>query len=157
MIIQDLFSHKIHSSKDSWSNKLIDLAFIFAEFDGKPYDRKALEKRLSSISPRASSVSRDPSKFRDEISAYPAYLGVYRLEIINNIWHFRLSETAKQFLIIDEPNVSSFMLLQMLLFQYPNGMGAAYYSNSSNIRLQSNAKKRTIDFVKIKLNSVHFD
>ena len=152
MIIRDLFSHKIHSSDDAWANKLVDLAFVFAEFDKKPYDRELLEERLSAISPRASTVARDPSKFRDEISAYPAYLGLYRIELINGIWHFILSETAKKFLVTDEPNVPGFMLLQLLLFQYPNGMGVAYFANSSKVRIQANTRDRTLEFIN---NSVH--
>lgn len=152
MVIRDLFSHKIHSSDDSWANKLVDLAFVFAEFDRKPYDRVLLEERLSKISPRASTVARDPSKFRDEISAYPAYLGLYRIELIDGIWHFILSETAKKFLVNDEPNVPGFMLLQLLLFQYPNGMGIAYYANSNKIRIQANTRDRTLEFIS---NSVH--
>ncbi len=148
MEIKDLFSHKIHSSGDDWPNKLIDIASIFSEFDGKPYDRSAIEKRLSEISPRASAVARDPSKFRDEISAYPAYLGLYRVELVNNQWHIFLSHTAKQFLISEEPNVAAFMLLQLILFQYPNGMGVAYSSASSNVRIQSNTRDRTLGFIK---------
>lgn len=152
MIIKDLFSHKIHSSKDSWANKLVDLAFVFAEFDGKPYDRVELENRLGKISPRASTVGRDPSKFRDEISAYPAYLGLYRVELINGVWHFVLSDTAKRFLVTEEPNVPAFMLLQLLLFQYPNGMGIAYYGNSDKVRIQANTRDRTLEFIE---NNIH--
>lgn len=152
MEIRDLFSHKIHSSSESWANKLIDLAFVFAEFDRQPYDRQALEERLSKISPRASSVARDPSKFRDEISAYPAYLGLYRVELIDNKWHFLLSETAKKFLVTEEPNVPAFMLLQLILFQYPNGMGVAYYSNSNKVRIQANTRDRSLEFIQ---NNVH--
>jgi len=152
MVIKDLFSHKIHSSDDSWANKLVDLAFVFAEFDRLPYDRELLEERLSKISPRASSVARDPSKFRDEISAYPAYLGLYRVELINGIWHFILSDTAKRFLVTDEPDVPSFMLLQLLLFQYPNGMGVAYYSQSNKVRIQANTRDRTLEFIS---NNIH--
>jgi hypothetical protein len=152
MIIKDLFSHKIHSANDTWANKLVDLAFIFSEFDGKPYNRLLLEERLSQISPRTSDVGRDPSKFRDEISAYPAYLGLYRVELINNIWHFVLSDTAKRFLITDEPNVSAFMILQLLLFQYPNGMGVVYFGNSNNVRIQANTRDRALEFIN---NNVH--
>jgi hypothetical protein len=152
MQIRDLFSHKIHSSNSDWSEKLIDIATIFSEFDGKPYDRNSIEKRLSEISPRASKVARDPSKFRDEISAYPAYLGLYRVEIKNGEWHIFLSNTAKQFLVCEEPNVSAFMLLQMTLFQYPNGMGAAYQSALNNLRIQSNTRDRTLSFIE---NGVH--
>ncbi|MCK4841803.1 MAG: hypothetical protein KAT04_07950 [Methylococcales bacterium] len=152
MEIKDLFSHKIHSSGDDWPNKLIDIASIFSEFDGKPYDRSAIETRLSEISPRSSAVARDPSKFRDEISAYPAYLGLYRVELIDNQWHIFLSHTAKQFLTSEEPNVAAFMLLQMTLFQYPNGMGVAYSSGSSSVRIQSNTRDRTLDFIE---NGIH--
>ena len=152
MEIKDLFSHKIHSSGDDWPNKLIDIASIFAEFDGQRYDRAAIEYRLSQISPRSSSVARDPSKFRDEISAYPAYLGLYRVELVNDSWHIFLSNTAKQFLVCEEPNVSAFMLLQMTLFQYPNGMGVAYSTNSGGVRIQSNTRKRTLSFIK---NGIH--
>lgn len=147
-MITDLFSHKIHSSSDNWPEKLIELACIFKEFDGLPYDREAIEKRLSEISPRASLVARDPSKFRDEISAYPAYLGLYRLEIKDSIWVFKLSETAKRFLTNEEPDVASFMILQLCLFQYPNGMGVAYYSNSDKLRIQANTRDRSFDLIK---------
>lgn len=144
MEIKDLFSHKIHSSKSNWPNRLIDIASIFSEFDGKPYDRSAIEARFLQISPRSSMVARDPSKFRDEITAYPAYLGLYRVELIDNVWHMFLSNTAKQFLVCEEPNVPAFMLLQITLFQYPNGMGISYEGNS---RLQANAKDRTLNFI----------
>jgi hypothetical protein len=147
MEIRDLFSHKIHSSGDDWPNKLIDIASIFSEFDGKPYDRVAIEGRLSQISPRSSVVARDPSKFRDEISAYPAYLGLYRVELISGVWYIFLSHTAKQFLVSEEPNVAAFMLLQMTLFQYPNGMGVAYSTGSGGIRIQANTCNRTLNFI----------
>lgn len=148
MLIKDLFSHKIHSTHDNWADKLVELAFIFSAFDNKPFDRKAIEKTLSKISPRASIVARDKSKFRDEISAYPAYLGLYRVELVDHIWHLFLSNTAKQFLVCEEPNVPAFMMLQMALFQYPNGMGIAYTSNSGNVRIQANTCGRTLDFIK---------
>ena len=152
MEIKDLFSHKIHSSNDDWAEKLIDIATIFAEFDGHLYDRSAIENRLLQISPRATKLSRDPSKFRDEISAYPAYLGLYRVEIQNNKWHIFLSDVAKQYLVCEEPNVPAFMLLQLILFQYPNGMGAAYYKNSNKLRIQRNTGARTLSFIE---NEIH--
>lgn len=152
MEIKDLFSHKIHSSSDDWSEKLIDIATIFAEFDGQPYDRQAIETRLAAISPRASKVARDPSKFRDEISAYPAYLGLYKISLRNGVWHIFISETTRRFLVCDEPNVAAFMLLQLTLFQYPNGMGVAYQTGSDKVRIQANTRDRTLTFVR---NSVH--
>lgn len=149
-IINDLFSHKIHSSSPDWPSKLIDIATIFSEFDGMPYDRSLIENKLSKISPRTSLVSRDPSKFRDEISAYPAYLGIYRIELVDSRWKVVLSETAKKFLISEEPDVATFLLLQLTLFQYPNGMGAAY-SGQGGVRIQSNAMNKTLDIVKNKI------
>ena len=152
MEIKDLFSHKIHSSGDDWPDKLIELAFVFEKFDNRPFDRSAIEKELSKISPRASIVARDPSKFRDEISAYPAYLGLYRVELIDGVWHLLLSDTAKQFLICEEPNVAAFMMLQMAIFQYPNGMGVAYTSYTNRVRIQANTRGRTLSFIK---NGIH--
>jgi hypothetical protein len=163
MIIKDLFSHKIHSSGDEWPEKLAELAAIFDEFDGKLFDRAAFETRLQSISPRASYLTagtpltaggrRDVSKFRDEISAYPAYLGLYFLERSPSGWIVRLSETARRFLVREEPDVASFLRLQLPLFQYPNAMGAAYRSGTNKLRLQVNAAERTLEFVKA---GIHF-
>ena len=152
MEIKDLFSHKIHSSGNDWQDKLVELAFIFAEFHGKIFDRDEIERRLVEISPRASYIARDPSKFRDEISAYPAYLGLFRLELDSDGWRIILSETAKKLLVVEEPDVASFMRLQLSLFQYPNGMGAAYSSRSTSVRIQANARDRTLAFIK---NGVH--
>lgn len=150
MLIKDLFSHKIHSSSDDWPLKLIEIASVFARFDGLPFDRSAIEESFKSISPRASIVARDPSKYRDEISAYPAYLGLYHLEKERGKWILRLSETAKRFLIGEEPNVSAFMILQLSMFQFPNGNGASFSSN--NVRLQNNASQRTLMFIQ---NGIH--
>lgn len=79
-------------------------------------------------------------------------MGLYRLELSENKWIFRLSETAKRYLINDEPNVSAFMLLQLTLFQYPNGMGVAYSSNSNKLRIQANTRTRTFNFIQ---NNIH--
>ena len=147
-MITDLFSHKIHSSSPEWQDKLIELACVFAEFDGQVYDRIKIENRLQNISPRATFVARDSSKFRDEISAYPSYLGLYRIERHQNQWIFRLSETAKRYLTNEEPDVCAFMLLQLTLFQYPNGMGISYASNSDKLRIQANTRERTFDFIR---------
>jgi hypothetical protein len=152
VLITDLFSHKIHSSGDDWPEKLIDIASIFNKFDGQPYDREAIEQELLKISPRATKVARDASKFRDEISAYPAYLGLYRLEIVNGVWHIFMSKTAKRFLVNEEPNVAAFLLLQLSLFQYPNGMGVAYTSGGSGLRIQANTKKRTLSFIEANIH-----
>lgn len=158
-MIVDLFSHKIHSSGDEWPEKLAELAAIFGEFDGQLFDRAAFEERLRRISPRASYVAsaasspRDASKFRDEISAYPAYLGLYFLQRSGAGWTVRMSETAKRFLLREEPDVASFLRLQLPLFQYPNAMGAAYQSFTNSLRIQANALDRTLEFIS---QGIHF-
>lgn len=159
MAITDLFSHKIHSSGDEWPEKLAELAEIFAEFDGQLFNRDAFEERLQRISPRASylaaagtphagSSRKDVSKFRDEISAYPAYLGLYFLQQSPLGWVVKLSETARRFLVREEPDVASFLRLQLPLFQYPNAMGAAYRSWTNDLRLQANVAPRTMAFIR---------
>lgn len=165
-MIKDLFSHKIHSSGDDWPEKLAEIAAIFNEFDGQLFDRDKFEQRLQSISPRASYLAKyaaskpltpggrlDVSKFRDEISAYPAYLGLYYLEISPKGWVVRITETTKRFLISEEPDVASFIRLQLSLFQYPNAMGAAYTSYTNKLRIQANARDRTLDFIN---QGIHF-
>ena len=160
-MIVDLFSHKIHSSGDEWQDKLAEIAAIFYEFDGQLFNRDTIEKRLQRISPRASYLAQeaalrpltpggrlDVSKFRDEISAYPAYLGLYYLEQSSAGWIIRITETAKRFLIKEEPDVASFLRLQLPLFQYPNAMGAAYKSHTNNLRVQSNTRDRTLEFIR---------
>jgi hypothetical protein len=156
-MIKDLFSHKIHSSGDDWTEKLAELAAIFGEFDGQPYDRSAFEDRLLRISSRSSYIGaataastesgapRDASKFRDEISAYPAYLGLYFLEKDPTGWTVRVSETAKRFLLREEPDVGSFLRLQLSLFQHPNGKGARYVRQAT---LQGNAAQSTLELIR---------
>lgn len=165
-MIVDLFSHKIHSSGDEWPEKLSEIASIFNEFDGQLFDRQSIEERLQRISPRASYLAKDAasrpltaggrldvSKFRDEISAYPAYLGLYYLESSSSGWIVRITETAKRFLIKEEPDVASFLRLQLPLFQYPNAMGAAYKSHTNKLRIQANTRDRTLAFIR---EGVHF-
>ncbi|MCK5658282.1 MAG: hypothetical protein KAH96_00185 [Alphaproteobacteria bacterium] len=160
-MIIDFFSHKIHSSSEAWPEKLVELAAIFGEFDGKLFDRNAFEERLQRISPRASYLAQeaigeqrfkvprlDVSKFRDEISAYPAYLGLYFLERSPSGWIFRVSETAKRFLLREEPDVAAFLRLQLPLFQYPNAMGAKYTSHTNKLTIQANARDRTLEFLR---------
>jgi len=146
-MITDFFSHKIHASRNDWPDKLVELACLFAEFDGSVFDRNELEARLVQISPRSAFAPRDRSKFRDEISAYPAYLGLYRLQQSPEGWKICLSETAKRFLVTDEPDVSAFLRLQLLLFQYPNGMGGVYTPKTNNLHLQHNPRDKTLEFI----------
>ena len=96
MPITDLFSHKIHSNDPDWPDKLVELASLFNQFDGRVFNRNAIENELFQLSPRSAFAPRDASKFRDEISAYPAYLGLYWLETSAAGWTMRISETARR-------------------------------------------------------------
>ncbi|GGF28805.1 hypothetical protein [Hymenobacter cavernae] len=147
-MITDLFSHKIHASSADWPEKLVTLVSIFSEFDGQPYNRAAIEARLQQISPRTGmGYERDESKFRDEISAYPSYLGIYRLEIQQGRWYFYLNETAKQLLLSEEPDVAAFMRLQLSLFQLPNGKGGVY-SDPAGFHIQANARDSALALIR---------
>ena len=165
-MILDLFSHKIHSSGDEWPDKLVEIAAIFNEFDGQLFDRNSFENRFQQISPRATYLAKDAatkpltpggrldvSKFRDELSAYPAYLGLNYLEPSPAGWIVRITETTKRFIIKEEPDVASFLRLQLPLFQYPNAMGATYKSHTNKLRIQANAGNRTLNFI---TQRIHF-
>ena len=56
-------------------------------------------------------------------------------------------------MIREEPDVASFLRLQLPLFQYPNAMGAAYDSYTNNLRIQANTSGRTLDFIR---QGIHF-
>lgn len=150
-MITDLFSHKLHSSDDDWPEKLTEIAAIFGEFDGKLYDRNAFEERLKRISPRASYLAQEyrgtstRSSIRDEISIYPTLLGLYYLEQSSSGWVVRVTETTKKFLLKEEPDVASFLRLQLSLLQYPNAMGAVYKDRTNHVRVQHNAK--TLEYI----------
>ena len=151
-MIVDLFSHKIHSSGNEWPDKLSELAAIVGEFDGELFDRDEFENRLRQISPRSSYLltgkgGRVRSQFRDEISAYPAYLGLYYLELSQSGWVVKVTETTKRFLLLEEPDVASFLRLQLSLFQYPNAMGAVYRGFTSKLHIQANARDRALEYI----------
>jgi hypothetical protein len=148
-MIKDFFSHKIHSSADDWPEKLIELAFIFSEFDGQVYERTLIEERLGKYSPRSMQVARDPSKFRDEYGAYPAYFGIYHLIPTKVGWVLVVSETAKRFLISEDPDVAAFLRVQLGLFQYPSAMGSVpgFGNGGCSIRLQANTRDRILGFI----------
>jgi hypothetical protein len=153
-MIKDFFSHKIHSSGPEWPEKIAELAAIFGEFDGKLFNRSDFENRLRLISPRSSYIAaastqnnapRDVSKFRDEVSAYPAYLGLYYLEKITDGWVVRVSETARRFLLKEEPDVGSFLRVQLPLLQHPNCKGARY--ERSGAVIQGNVAQTTLSLI----------
>ena len=148
--MKDFFSHKLHASGDEWPDKLVELACLFQEFDGKVYNRDNIEAKLTSVSPRASFVSksfiaRDISKYRDEISAYSSYLGLFYISLENGLSIFRLSDTAKKYLLIEEPRVSAFLILQLTLFQFPNASGGVYSKKS--VRVQGNTVPGKLDYI----------
>lgn len=142
-VLKKFFVNKIESSRPEWGDYLLEVADIFSTFDGEDLDRELLAERFSAISGRSPYALRDVSNFRDEFGAYGTYLGVFRVERINNRWKIFLSNAAKHFLCSTEPDVESFCRAQLSLFQYPNGAGAVQ-NNSGSVRMQSNAQTDTI-------------
>lgn len=150
-MITDLFSHKIHSSGEEWPEKLVEIAGIFGDFDGQLYDPARLKARLTEISPRSAYAIRDVrdvSKFRDEISAYSAYLGVFHLRWSPEGWRVALGGAARQFLVCEEPDVGAFLRVQLPLLQFPNGSGAQFYPGTNRLRLQANATGKTLEYIR---------
>jgi hypothetical protein len=142
-ILKKFFVNKIESSRPEWGDYLLEVADIFSTFDGENLDRELLADRFSAISGRSPYALRDVSNFRDEFGAYGTFLGVFRFERIDNNWKIFLSTAAKHYLCSTEPDVESFCRVQMSLFQYPNGAGAALSSRGS-IRMQSNVQNDTV-------------
>jgi hypothetical protein len=141
-VLKKFFSHKIESSRPEWGDYLLEVADIFSTFDGEDLDRELLADRFSSISGRSPYALRDVSNFRDEFGAYGTYLGVFRFECVDGRWKIFLSNAAKHFLCSTEPDVESFCRVQLSLFQYPNGAGAAL--NKNRVHAQANVKADTI-------------
>ncbi|UOO37668.1 hypothetical protein IZU99_10575 [Oscillospiraceae bacterium CM] len=142
-ILKKFFVNKIESSRPEWGDYLLEVADIFSTFDGEDLDRELLAERFSVISGRSPYALRDVSNFRDEFGAYGTYLGVFRIERINNSWKIFLSNAAKHFLCSTEPDVESFCRAQLSLFQYPNGAGAVQ-NHSGSVRMQANAQADTV-------------
>jgi hypothetical protein len=122
-MLDDLFSHKIHASEDleAWERRLVRLASIFARFDGQAFDREALDTALGVLAPEA---ARSP--FRDQYSIYLSILGVGQIVRSGGAWICRISETARTFLSVVEPDVAAFCRLQLALYQRPDGRGQTY-------------------------------
>jgi hypothetical protein len=142
-VIKKFFANKIESSSPEWGDYLLEVADIFSMFDGEDFDRDQLAERFSVISGRSPYALRDVSNFRDEFGAYGTYLGVFRIERINNRWKIFLSNAAKHFLCTTEPDVESFCRAQLSMFQYPNGAGAVQSHNGS-VHMQANAQTDTV-------------
>src|SRR5690242_7970752 len=118
-MLDDLFSHKIHATDlEHWALTLVQLAQVYAQLDGQPYDRDQLEDRLALLAPMARR-----SAFRDQFSIYMSVLGVGQIVWVGGVWRVRVSDTARQFLLGVEPDVEAFCRLQLALYQRPDGRG----------------------------------
>ncbi len=156
-VITKFFANKIESSRTDWPDYLLEIANIFAEFDGEEFDRERILERFQVLSGRSSYSLRDGSNFRDEFGAYGTFLGVYHIERVNDRWVIVLSGTARQFLCNEEPDVEAFCRMQLSLFQYPNGGGAAFITTSRgnlSVRTQSNILNNTLREVTMNLRFV---
>jgi hypothetical protein len=133
-MIDDLFSHKIHASRDLevWKCNLVKLAQFFLIFDNKPFDRDEFDKLLKILSP---TTARSP--FRDIYSIYISILGVGYITLDNGVWTSHLSETARSYLVGLEPNVEAFCRLQLTLYQKPDARGQIYTGHSIALEYQS--------------------
>jgi hypothetical protein len=125
-------SNKVQSTEADFEEYLIDVATIFAEFDGQTYDRDAIVDRFLVLSGRSES-ERDPSFYRDKFSSYASYLGILIVVREGDRWVCKLSGAASQLLCGDEPNVRAFSRVQLCLLQYPYIVGTQYNANSASI------------------------
>ncbi len=139
-IIKKFFSNKIESSTKEWGDYLLEIADIFSRFDGEEYNRELLTEEFQTISGRSPYTVRDAANFRDEFGAYGAYLGLFQIKQIDGKWRLLLSEATKHLLCSPEPNVEAFCILQLSMFQYPNGLGFVPIQN----RIQNNIFLDTI-------------
>lgn len=126
-------ANKIQSTEADFEEFLIDVATIFAEFDGLTYDRDAMVDRFLVLSGRSTESERDPSFYRDKFSSYASYLGILIVVREGDTWVCRLSGCASQLLCGDEPNVRAFSRVQLCLLQYPYIVGTQYKPNSAFI------------------------
>lgn len=152
-IVKKFFSNKIESTRGDWYSYLIRIARIFYSFDGQEYNREKLLEQFTKMSGRQAAAQRDVSNFRDEFGAYGTYLGIYHLEQIDGVWKIIVSNAAKQFLCVENPNAAAFCRAQLALFQYPNGAGAVLTSAGS-INVQANSRSDTVREI---INKIHLN
>ncbi|MGB5960782.1 MAG: hypothetical protein WBG73_09015 [Coleofasciculaceae cyanobacterium] len=132
-MLNDLFSHKIHASDlEDWKRKIVKLAYVFQSFDNQTFNRERFDQALNFLSPTA---ARSP--FRDIYSIYISILGVGRIVWEEGIWKCHISETARRYLIGDEPNVEAFCRLQLSLYQRLDGRGQQYTRSGLNLEHQT--------------------
>lgn len=139
-MIDDLFSHKIHASDlELWKRNLVRQAAIYLELDNRTYNDKQFNIALRLLSPNA---ARTPS--RDIYSIYRSILGIGHIVWNQEEWEFRISETARRYLIGSEPNVEAFCRLQLSLYQRPDGRGQMYHRSGVRLEHQSQNMTRTL-------------
>jgi hypothetical protein len=143
----NFFTNKIQSTQPDFPDYLIAVAEVFSHFDGLPYDRASIVDEFGNLSNRGPYITRDPSDFRDEYSAYGTYLGIFYVERQGDIWVTRLTNAARHFLCSTEPDPGAFCRVQLALFQYPLGLGVSYTPNGRPTRVQSNALRETVQDV----------
>jgi hypothetical protein len=149
--IISFFSNKIQSTDLDFDEYLIDVANIFAEFDGQIYDYEAVTDRFRQLSDRPIDKARDPSDFRDEYGAYRNFLGIMKVIYENDKWVWRLSTAASKLLCGDEPNVRAFLRVQLSLLQYPLLTGVRYSSQSLSIQSNAMASMKKMIEAKVKV------
>jgi hypothetical protein len=152
--ITRFLANKIQSTEAEFEEYLIDVATIFAEFDGQTYDRDAIVDRFLVLSGRSNESERDPSFYRDKFSSYASFLGILIVVREGDRWVCRLSGAASQLLCGDEPHVRAFSRVQLCLLQYPYIVGTQYKSNSAFIVW--NAGKPIVNMIESRVRVVPF-
>lgn len=147
-------ANKIQSTDSDFDEYLIDVATIFAEFDGQAYVRNAIDDRFLVLSRRSMGYERDLSFYRDKFSSYASYLGILIVVQEENRWICKLSGAASQLLCGDEPNVRAFSRVQLCLLQYPYLVGTQYKSNSAHI--VKNARDSIVKMIEDRVKVVPF-
>ncbi|MEH2338127.1 hypothetical protein [Nostoc sp.] len=146
-------ANKIQSTDSDFEEYLIDVATIFAEFDGQTYDYDAVTNRFLQLSGRPIESDRDPSFFRDKYSAYGSFIGIIMIVRERDRWVWKLSGAASELLCGEEPNVRAFIRVQLSLLQYPFLVGTQYKSQSAFIN--GKALKPIQEMLEAQVSTVH--
>ena len=127
MALKDFFSHKIFSSPPEWAERLCLIAHILHKHNGECFVscRDELTREFADISPRFSPFRKN-SPWRDEMTAYVSHLGVAHFQRESGAWLIKTTETAREFLLGEAPDVAAFLRMQLPLFQFPNAMGVQH-------------------------------
>ncbi len=140
-MLDDLFSHKIHASNlEEWKRKIVKLAYVFHSFDNQSFDRERFDQALNFLS-----LTATRSPLRDIYSIYISILGVGHIVWEQGEWKCQLSETARRYLIGNEPNVEAFCRLQLSLYQRPDGRGQQY--NRTGLNLEHQTRQMSLDLI----------